>query len=253
MLTGRGLTVGNLKENERIDNLEIENLKIIQRKDGFCFGIDSVLLSDFAKNIKNGCNVLDLGTGTGILGFLLIAKTKLKKVIGVEIQNEIADMALRSIKMNNLEDKFEIINSNIKDLDKKLKLDNYDVIITNPPYKKMNSGAINENKIKLISRHEVEANLSDYIKMSFKLLKDKGSLFMVHRAERLVDILSDMRAYKMEPKRIKFVYSYKGSDCKLVLIEAIKNGKSFVRVESPLYIYNEDNTYTEEILRIYNK
>ena len=243
----------NIKENERIDDLEIENLKIIQRKDGFCFGIDSVILSDFAKNIKNGSNVLDLGTGTGILGFLLIAKTELKKVIGVEVQTEIADMALRSIKMNNLEDKFEIINSNIKDLDKKLKLDNYDAIVTNPPYKKLNSGAINENKIKLISRHEVEANLSDFIKISFKLLKDKGSLFMVHRAERLVDILSEMRAYKMEPKRIKFVYSYKDSDCKLVLIEAIKNGKSFVKIESPLYVYNEDKTYTEQVLKIYNK
>lgn len=242
-----------LRENERIDDLEINNLKIIQRNDGFCFGIDSVLLSDFAKNIKNNSNVLDFGTGTGILGFLLIAKTKIKKVIGIEVQQEIADMASRSIKLNNLEEKFEILNSNIKDLDKKLKIDYYDAIITNPPYKKPDSGLQNDNEIKLISRHEVKANLSDFIKMSFKLLKDKGTLYMVHRPERLVDIISEMRLNKLETKRIRFVYSNKKSDAKLVLIEAVKNGKSFVKIEKPLYVYNEDETYTDEILEIYNK
>lgn len=242
-----------LKENERIDDLEINNLKIIQRNDGFCFGIDSVLLSDFAKNIKNNSNVLDFGTGTGILGFLLIEKTKLKKVIGIEVQPEIADMAARSIKLNNLEEKFEILNSNIKDLDKKLKIDFYDAIITNPPYKKTDSGMQNDNEIKLISRHEVKANLSDFIKMSFKMLKDKGTLYMVHRPERLVDIISEMRLNKLEAKRIRFVYSNKNSEAKLVLIEAVKNGKSFVKIEKPLYVYNEDGTYTDDILEIYNK
>ena len=242
-----------LKENERIDDLEINNLKIIQRNDGFCFGIDSVLLSDFAKNIKNNSNVLDFGTGTGILGFLLIAKTKLKKIIGIEVQPEIADMASRSIKLNNLEEKFEILNSNIKELDKKLKIDFYDAIITNPPYKKPDSGMQNDNEIKLISRHEVKANLSDFIKMSFKMLKDKGTLYMVHRPERLVDIISEMRLNKLEAKRIRFVYSNQKSDAKLVLIEAVKNGKSFVKIEKPLYVYKEDGTYSDEILQIYNK
>lgn len=253
MLTGRGLSVENIKENERIDDLEINNLKIIQKNDGFCYGIDSVLLSDFSKNIRKNSNVLDLGTGTGILGFLLIAKTEIKKVFGIEIQPDIADMANRSIKLNNLEDKFEIINCNIKDLENKLKIDYFDAIVTNPPYKKSNSGGINENKTKLISRHEVEANLEDFIKVSFKMLKDKGSLYMVHRAERLVDILSEMRKNKMEPKKIRMVYSNKNSDCKLVLIEAVKNGKSFLKVEKPLYVYEENGEYTEEILKIYNK
>ncbi len=243
----------NLYENERIDDLEINNLKIIQKNNGFCFGIDSVLLSDFARNVKINSNVLDLGTGTGILGFLLIAKTNVKKVIGIEVQPEIADMANRSVQLNNLEHKFEIINCNIKDINKILKIDSYDAIITNPPYKKSNSGKTNENKIKLISRHEVLAELSDFIKVSFKMLKDKGSLYMVHRAERLVDILYEMRLYKMEPKRIRFVFSNKNSDCKLILIEAVKNGKSHIKVEKPLYIYNDDGTYTEEVLKIYNK
>ncbi len=243
----------SLLENERIDDLEINNLKIIQKNDGFCFGVDSVLLADFAKNIKNNSNVLDLGTGTGILGFLLIVKTKLKKIIGVEVQPEIADMARRSVALNNLQEKFEIINCNIKDLEKNLKIDYYDAIITNPPYKKNNSGLKNENKIKLISRHEIEAELSDFIKVSFKMLKDKGTLYMVHRAERLVDIFFEMRKNKIEPKRIRYIFSNQKSDCKLVLIEAIKNGNSFLKIEKPLYIYNENGDYTDEILEIYNK
>ena len=129
----------SIKENERVDDLQFRNYKIIQRNDGFCFGIDSVLLSDFAKKIKNGSSVLDLGTGTGILGILLCGKTKLKSIIGVEIQKEIADMASRSIKLNNLDDRFSIVNCNIKDLDKYLKFDSYDAIVTNPPYKKIDS------------------------------------------------------------------------------------------------------------------
>ena len=242
-----------LKENERIDDLQLNNLKIIQRNDGFCFGIDSVLLSDFAKGIKKNSNVLDLGTGTGILGILLCEKTELKKITGIEVQTDIADMAKRSIKLNNLDEKFDIINDNIKNLDKILKIDSYDYIVTNPPYKKANSGKTNENKVKLISRHEIEADLSDFIKMSFKLLKDRGTLYMVHRSERLVDIVSEMRKYKMEPKRIRFVYSNSMSESKLILIEAVKNGKSFLKIDKPLYVYKEDGNYTDEILEIYNK
>ena len=242
-----------LMPNERIDELELNNLKIIQKNDAFCFGIDSVLLSDFARKIKNNSKVLDLGTGTGILGILLCAKTNLKQITGIEIQKDIADMATRSIQLNNLQGKFDILNCNIKDIDKLLKIDSYDAIVTNPPYKKPNSGKINENKTKLISRHEIEANLDDFIRISFKMLKDKGTLYMVHRAERIVDILSTMRKYKMEPKRIRFVYSNKNSESKLVLLEATKNAKPFVKIERPLYVYNENGDYTQELLQIYNK
>ena len=242
-----------LKENERIDDLQLNNLKIIQRNDGFCFGIDSVLLSDFAKNIKNNSNVLDLGTGTGIIGVLLCAKTNLKKITGVEVQKEIADMARRTIELNGLNNRFDIINDNIKNLENILQMDFYDAIVTNPPYKKNNSGLVNENEIKLISRHEVKAELSDFIKVSFKLLKDKGFFYMVHRAERLADIMYEMRKNKIEPKRIRFVYSNELSDSKLVLVEGVKNGKSFLKVEKPLYIYNSDGEYTDEVLNIYGK
>ena len=242
-----------LKENERIDDLEYKGLKIIQNKDSFCFGIDSVLLSDFAKNIKNNSLVLDLGTGTGIIPILLCGKTDLKKVIGVEVQEKVAEMAKRSIKLNNLENRFEVINENILNLNKIYKKQTFDVVVTNPPYKKKNSGIINENKEKLISRHEIEANLEDFIKVSKDLLKDKGEFYMVHRPERLVDILSIMRKEKLEPKVLRMVYSNKNKEPKLVLIKGIKNAKPFLKVEKNLYIYDENGNYTDEILEIYNK
>jgi len=158
----------NLKDNERIDDLQLNNLKIIQNKDGFCFGIDSVLLSDFAKDIRNNSKVLDLGTGTGIIGTLLCAKTNLSKIYGIDIQKDVCDMASRSIKLNNLEDKFEIINSNIKDLINIFEENSFDAIVSNPPYKKDNSGLKNESETKLISRHEITASLEDFIIISSK-------------------------------------------------------------------------------------
>ena len=242
-----------LKENERIDDLEFKNLKIIQNTNGFCFGIDAVLLSDYAKNIKKDAKVLDLGTGTGIISILLCGKTKLSKIIGVEVQQEVADMAKRSAKLNNLEDKFEIINENIINLDKIYERNSFDAIVTNPPYKKENTGILNEEEKKLISRHEILAKLEDYIKISNKLLKDKGEFYMVHRPERLVDIMSYMRQYKIEPKEIRFVCSHNNESPKLVLIKGIKNAKPFLKFKENLYIYNKDGSYTEEIYKIYNK
>lgn len=242
-----------LKENERIDDLEFKNLKIIQNTKGFCFGIDAVLLSDFAKNIKKNAKALDLGTGTGIISILLCGKTNLEKIIGVEVQKEVANMAKRSSKLNNLENKFEIINENIINLDKIYERNSFDVIVTNPPYKKENTGIVNEEEKKLISRHEVLAKLEDYIKISNKLLKDKGEFYMVHRPERLVDIIAYMRQYKIEPKEIRFVCSHQKEPPKLVLIKGVKNAKPFLKFKEDLYIYNDDGSYTDEIYEIYNK
>lgn len=243
----------DLKENERIDDLEFKNLKIIQNIEGFCFGIDSVLLSDFAKSMKHNATVLDLGTGTGIIPILLCGKTDLKKVIGVEIQKDVAYMAERSSKLNNLENRFKVLNENILDLNNIYENQTFDAIVTNPPYKKKNTGIINENEKKIISRHEITANLEDFIKISRDLLKDKGEFYMVHRPERLVDILNLMRKYKIEPKILRLVYSNKNKEPKLILIKGIKNAKPFLKVEKNLYIYDENGNYTEEILRIYNK
>ena len=242
-----------LNENEVIEDLQFKNLKIIQNKKGFCFGIDSVLLSDFAKEIKDNSTVIDLGTGTGIISTLLCGKTKLKKIIGVEIQEEVYKMAKKSIKLNKLENKFEIINENILNLNNIFEKNSIDAIVTNPPYKKKNTGVINEDEKKLISRHEITADLEDFIRVSKELLKDKGEFYMVHRPERLVDIFSLMRKYKIEPKKMRMVYSNKDKESKLVLINGIKNAKPFLKLENNLYIYDENGEYTEEIKKIYNK
>ena len=243
----------NLKENERIDDLEYKGLKIIQNSQGFCFGIDSVLLSDFAKNIKDNSVVVDLGTGTGIISLLLCKKTNLEKIYGIEIQEEVAQMADRSVKLNNLEDKCEIIQKNMKDVFEKISPNTIDVVVTNPPYMKVNTGAQNEEKKKLISRHEVECTLEDVITISYKLLKSKGEFYMVHRAERIVDILYNLRKYKLEPKTIRFIHSQKDKEPNLVLIKAIKGAGKHLKIEKPLVVYDDNGNYTDEILKIYNK
>jgi len=240
-----------LNENERIDNLELNNLKIIQNTDGFCFGIDSVLLSDFAKNIKKDANVIDFGTGTGIIPILLSAKSKARHFCAIEIQKDVAEMAQRSVVLNNLQEKIKVINGNIKDLMNVSEV--YDTVVTNPPYMKLDTGLQNENEKKLISRHEKECNLEDIARISFKILKDKGEIYMVHRPERLVDIFYIFRKHKLEIKDIRFVHSRKDSQAVLVLVKAIKNGNPFLHVQKPLYIYKNKTEYTDEILDIYNK
>lgn len=242
-----------LLENERIDDLEFNNLKIIQNSTGFCFGIDSVLLSDYAKNLKTDSKVIDIGTGTGIIGILLCAKSKLKTITGIEIQKEVADMAKRSIKLNELEEKFKILNINIKDVFQFIEPNSIDTIVTNPPYMKLNSGAQNIEEKKLISRHEVECNLEDIVKISYKLLKSKAEFYMVHRAERIVDILYTLRKYRLEPKQLRFVQSKQDSSPNLVLLRCVKDGGKALKIDKPLIIYNEDGSYTKEILKIYNK
>ena len=242
-----------LKPNERIDDLEYKGLKLIQNKKGFCFGVDSVLLSDFAKTIKKNTTVVDIGTGTGIISILLCKKTKLKKIYGIEIQEEVAEMASRSAKLNCLEDKFEVINENIKDIFKKLEPNSIDAIVTNPPYKKENTGVKNLEKKQLISRHEVECNLEDIISISRKLLRDLGEFYMVHRAERLVDIMVLLRKYKMEPKIVRFVHSKSSEKPTLVLVKAVKDAKEYLKIQDPLIIYRDDGEYTDEILEIYDK
>lgn len=242
-----------INKDERIDELEINNLKIIQKKDGFCFGIDSVLLSDFAKDIRNNAKVIDLGTGTGILPILLCAKTNLSQIIGIEIQKEIAEMAERSCKLNNLQEKFKVINSDINCLTGKISFNEFDSVIMNPPYMKLNTGKINVNEKKLISRHEITASLEDFINISYKLLKDKGSLYIVHRPNRLTDVCSLLRKYKLEPRLLRFVYPKEHAEANLFLIKAIKNGGSFLKIDKPLYVYKKNGEYTDEILKIYNK
>ena len=243
----------DLLENERIDDLELKGLKIIQNKDGFCFGIDAVLLSDFCKDMKNNSLVIDLGTGTGILPILISGKTKASMIYGIEIQEEVADMANRSVVLNKLEEKIKIINTDIKNLTNQFKAQTFDVVVTNPPYMNVETGFKNNNNKKEISRHEIKANLDDFIKVSNYLLKDKGTLYMIHRSERLAEIIATLKEYKIEPKVLRFIYSNIKGESKLVLIKAIKSGNSGLKVDKPLIIYNNDSNYTNEILEIYNK
>ena len=242
-----------LKENERIDDLEFNNLKIIQNKEEFCFGIDSVLLSDFAKEIKSNSKIIDFGTGTGILPILLSGKTKDTKIYGIEIQEKMAEMAQRSVKLNNLENRIKIINEDIKNLNNIFEKNTFDVVITNPPYKINNTGLKNESEGKLISRHEIKCDLEDIVVAAKNMLKDKGIFYMVHRPERIVDICELLRKYKIEPKLIRVVYPKDEKEANLILIKAIKNANKFLKIEKPLIVYKENGEYTDEVLKIYNK
>ena len=236
---------------ERIDDLQYKGLKIIQNTEGFCFGIDSVLLTEFAKDMKKNKTIVDLGTGTGIIGILLTKKVEASKVIGVELQKDVAQMAKRSVELNNLQNVMQIINEDVHSLS--LEKNSFDYIVTNPPYKKKGTGIINKEDKQLISRHETTVNLEEWIEVASNLLKDNGAIYMVHRPERLNEIIQDLRKYKLEPKRIRFVYPKKNKDANLVLIKAVKYANEFLKVEKPLIIYNEDGSYTNEILKIYEE
>jgi len=242
-----------LEKNERIDDLEYKGYKIIQNVEGFCYGVDSVLLSDYAREIKKNTKVVDIGSGTGIISILLCAKTELKKIYGIEIQEDVAEMSRRSITLNDLNGRCEILNINIKDVEKYLDKNSFDAVVTNPPYKKENTGLKNIDKKNLISRHEVECNLEDIIEKSKYLLKDLGELFMVHRAERIVDIMCLLRKYNLEPKNIRFVHPKVNEKPNLVLVRAVKYAKPYLKIDNPLYIYGEDGDYTDEIYKIYEK
>lgn len=239
-----------LKEGERLDDLHRNNYKIIQNAEKFCFGIDAVLLSGFA-SVKKGGKVLDLGTGTGIIPILMEAKTEAAHLTGLELQQESAEMARRSVAYNNLEEKISIVNGDIKEASLIFGAASFDVVTTNPPYMTGNHGIVNPNLPKAIARHEIHCTLDDVVRESAKVLKVKGKLFMVHRPFRLVEIINTMTKYKLEPKRIRFVHPYQDREPNMVLIEAVKGGGSMVKVESPLVVYQEPKVYTREILDIY--
>lgn len=241
-----------LNDNERIDDLGYKNLKIIQNKKEFCFGIDSVLLANFAKHIKKNSKVIDLGTGTGIITILLATRCEVNKIIGVEIQKQMAEMATRSIKLNNLQDKIEILNEDIKYLDNIFQNGEFDVVITNPPYRKDNTGLQNINEGNSIARYEVKCNLDDILSVSSKLLKDGGEFYMIHKLERIIDIAETMRKYQIEPKELQLIFTNKDAKPNLILIKGIKKAKQFLKINKSIYIYEEKGKYSNDILRIYN-
>lgn len=239
-----------LSDGERIDDLQINNCYIIQNPEKFCFGMDAVLLSGFAR-IKKGETVLDIGTGTGILPILLAAKTEGRSFTGLEIQAESADMARRSVSLNKMQDRIDIVTGDIREADAIFGAASYDVVVTNPPYMNENHGIVNPDAPKAIARHEIMCSLEDVVGQAARLLKVNGRLYMVHRPFRLVDIIELMVKYRLEPKRLRMVYPYAGKEPSMVLIEGVKGGRRRLAVEKPLIIYNDDREYTEEIKRDY--
>ncbi len=241
-----------LKENERIDDLQLNGLKIIQNEKWFCFGIDTVLLANFVKLKKEKATIVDLCTGNGIIPILLTEKTTAEKIYGVEIQKNVAELAKRNVEFNKLENKIEIIDRDLNNLKDIIQSGTIDAVTVNPPYKKKGSGIINESDTKTISRHEISCTLEDIVKESARELNFGGSLYMVHKTERLVDILTCMRKEKIEPKRIQFIHPRINEAPNLVLIEGIRSGRSFLKIEKPIYVYDEQGNYTQTIKQIYN-
>ena len=239
-----------LKENERIDDLQRNHYRIIQDPERFCFGMDAVLLSGFAK-AKEGDNVLDLGTGTGIIPILMEAKTRATHFTGLEIQSESADMAARSVKLNHLEEKIEIVKGDIKEAVSLFGAASFDVVTCNPPYMTEHHGLTNPKAPKAIARHELLCTLEDVISQAARLLKPGGNFYLVHRPFRLADIILLLMQYNMEPNRIKMVYPFINKEPNMVLIEANRGGRARMRVEKPLIVYREPGVYTDEIYDIY--
>ena len=234
--------------NERIDDLNLNGKKIIQNTDYFCFGIDSVLLANFVSSNSSKNVVVDLCSGTGVISVILTQKKKLHKIYAVELQDEMYNLLKRNIKLNNLKDCIYPFKANIKDyyLDKKL-----DIVVCNPPYKEIGTGIKNENTVKYIARHEKECTLEDVFKCSSKILKQKGKLYLVHKPQRLVDLISLARKYNLEAKNIRFVYPKFNSSASIVLVEYVFCGGNEINVLPPLIEYDEFGNYTEEILDIY--
>ena len=240
----------NLKEGERIDDLQRKGYRIIQNPERFCFGMDAVLLSSFAK-AKPGEKVLDLGTGNGIIPILMEAKTKGEKFYGLEIQEESADLARRSVALNELESKIEIVTGVMKEAVDIFGAASFHVITMNPPYMTGNHGLVNPGDAKAIARHEITCSLEDMISQASKVLKCKGRFYMVHRPFRLAEIMTLMVKHHLEPKRMRLVYPYADKEPNMVLIEGLKGGNSRITVEPPLIVYDAPGVYTEELKRMY--
>lgn len=239
-----------INPDEDIVDLERNGYKLIQKKEGFRFGMDAVLLSGFA-NVSEGEKTIDLGTGTGIIPILLKAKTEGTDFIGLEIQEESVELAKRNVEMNELSDFIEINQGDIKEASNNFGAATFDVVVTNPPYMTEDGGITNPNDAKAIARHEIKCNLEDVIRESAKLLKPMGRFYMVHRPRRMPDLIELMRKYGIEPKVIRMVHPFAEKPANMVLIEGVRGGRAMTVVEKPLIVYKEPDIYTDEIYDIY--
>ncbi|MGJ7045890.1 tRNA1(Val) (adenine(37)-N6)-methyltransferase [Thermoanaerobacterium thermosulfurigenes] len=241
-----------LKNGERIDDLNLNGLKLIQREDMFKFGMDAVLLSNFVYT-KKGDKIVDLGCGTGIIPILIAGKSRDTRIVGVEIQSEVANIAIRNVYLNNFEGRIDIINDDIRNVVDKLGIEKYDIVTSNPPYMPYKTGFDKNSESENISRYELNGGLDDFIKVASRLLKFGGKFFLVHRVDRIVDIVYNLRICNLEPKKIRFIHPHIGEKPNLVLVESKKGAKSGVVIMPPLYVYEENGGYTKELLSIYGK
>lgn len=233
------------------DLLNYNNLKIIQNSKWFSFSLDSVLLANFVK-VRNNIKIIDFCTGNAPIPLFLSIKTK-SKIIGVEVQKPVYELAVKNIKLNNLEKQIQIINEDINYLYTNYNSDTFDLITCNPPYFKLNEGSkINENDIKAVARHEIKLKLEDVFRVARKLLKNNGKIVIIHRTDRLIDIINYMQKYNIEPKRIKLIYPFNNSESNLVLVEGSKDGKKGLKIEKPLVIHNIDGSYTKKVNDIFS-
>lgn len=233
--------------------LNYKDLKIVQNTDWFKFSIDSVLLSNFVKITKNTTNIIDFCTGNAPIPLILSTKTR-ANITGVEIQKDVYNLAKKSIEINNLQDRIEILNMDVKDIAQKYESDSFDLITCNPPYFKLKeSSIINDNDIKSVARHEIYINLDDIFKVARKILKNNGTIAIVHRTDRLIDIIDCMKKNNIEPKRLQLVYPKFNKESNIVLIEGAKNGKSSLKVLPPIYVHDEDGNYLEEIKKMFEE
>ena len=245
------MTDVKINANERIDDLCRDNLKLIQNTEVFCFGMDAVLLSTFASARKTD-KVLDLGTGNGVIPILMQAKNPGGMYTGLEIQDISYDLAVRNVKMNNLLDHVNMVQGDIKEASRIFGGASFNVVTSNPPYMNENHGIVKPDSAKAIARHELLCSLEDVIREASKCLKVKGHMYMVHRPSRLADIFAAMNSNHLEPKRMRMVYPHADKPANMVLIEAVKGGRSQLIVDEPLIVYNSDGSYTEELLKMYN-
>lgn len=239
-----------LRAGERLDDLQREGLKLIQNPGWFCFGMDAVLLTAFAR-IKKHQTCLDLGCGNGVIPILLAGRTEGSSFTGLELQADIAEMAERSVRYNRLEDKVHIIQGDIKEATSIFGAASFDVVTSNPPYLNQSHGLVSETDHKAIARHELACTLEDVVGEAARLLKPGGHFFMVHRPFRLAEIITCMVSHGLEPKRMRLVYPYVDKEPNMVLIEGVRGGNARIEVEKPLIVYESENVYTEEVRRLY--
>lgn len=239
-----------LKDGERIDDLQCGGYELIQRPERFCFGVDAVLLAHYAR-IKEGDNVLDLGTGTGVIPILQCARSKRASFVGLEIQRESADMAMRSVSMNGLDDRIRIVHGDIKEAASLFDAASFQVVTSNPPYMIKEDGLINSTEPKTIARHEVLCTLEDVVSAASCMLKQTGRFYLIHKPFRLPEILAVMQKYHIEPKELRMVHPYVDKEPSMVLIGGVKGGRPRMKVAPPLILYRDKQVYSDEVYEMY--